>query len=77
MEINIWPNPSSGKLFVCGTEEGVEVAIYTPDGKKVHSFSPVNTHSIIDLAEQPEGVYFMVLSSPKEGGCRRKIVLEK
>ena len=77
MQVSIYPNPSSGKLFLCGTEAGTRVSVYNHGGEKVYTASPASTYSVIDLGAQPEGVYFMILSPPGKIGQKKKIELVK
>lgn len=76
MDINIYPNPSCGKVFICGAEIGTEVCVSNKQGEEVYCFTPMSTHSIIDLSAQPEGVYLMEIRLQQKVDLR-KIVLEK
>ena len=75
MQAEILPNPSKGKVFICGAEEGTRLSVYNEAGEKVHH-SLIDTQSILDLSEQPEGVYFLELYAQRKVDLR-KIILKK
>jgi hypothetical protein len=76
MDVNIYPNPSNGKLFICGMEAGAELSVCDREGKEIYHSSPATTQSMIDLSAQPGGLYFMEIRLQEEV-TSRKIVLTK
>ena len=75
-QAEIIPNPSRGKLFVVGAQEGTELSVYSEGGKEIYHSPVSGNQSIIDLSAQPEGVYFVELNRPGEVELR-KITLKK
>ncbi|HLO59838.1 MAG TPA: MBG domain-containing protein [Bacteroidales bacterium] len=57
-EINVWPNPTSGKLFI--RNAGIkEVTIYSSSGIPVKK---KNIHSdFIDISDLPAGIYYILI----------------
>ncbi|MEA3444096.1 MAG: T9SS type A sorting domain-containing protein, partial [Bacteroidota bacterium] len=79
-EINIYPNPSNGKVFINipdETSNKVSVKVFNVNGQKVLSEKRIKENTIIiDLTKQVAGLYFISVQT-NEGVINRKIILEK
>jgi hypothetical protein len=76
MQAEILPNPSLGKLFICGMQEGTRLTVYNESGEKILPPQLLDNQSVIDLSEQPEGEYFIELYANRKVDLR-KITLKK
>lgn len=60
--INVYPNPSSGKFIIefPGLSQQMDIKIYNMLGEKVYSSPKAYTaNTIIDISNQPNGIYFV------------------
>lgn len=71
--IQVWPNPSGGRILISSDVEIVGVVLYNRLGQKI--FSPPLDVQLIDLTEFPKGLYFMEIESV-EGKVVKKVVLD-
>ena len=76
--VNIYPNPSGGSFyFEIPKETGKEeIFIYNVVGKKIHTTRIYERRTIIDLGDQPKGVYYYTVKN--NGGIisSGKLILE-
>ena len=72
--IAIYPNPSAGKFNVSG-EKIIGIRIYNIIGGLIYESErrPINT---IDISDQPNGIYMMVIKL-ENGLARRKIIVSR
>lgn len=75
-EINIYPNPSSGKFQVRSKLSIGSIDVYNMFGEKIYSSQLNSVKSEIDLSNKPGGVYFIHIHSDKENVVK-KIILQK
>jgi hypothetical protein len=73
--ISVYPNPSSGIFKITSSIEKGTFEIYNVQSKKVYSGS-VSSNFQIDISEQPNGIYFLQLST-SEGMVNKKIILTR
>ena len=71
-DIEIYPNPTSGKFTMNMTSDNVE--IYNALGKIVYSKPPAQNISSIDLSAQPCGVYFLRVTTQKGMVCKKVVI---
>jgi len=81
MVINVYPNPSDGKFQIVinnlDLTENCELAIYNIQGEKVfYSTSKHLNNSVINITDNPAGIYVLQLKSEKEL-VMKKIVFRK
>jgi len=74
-EINIYPNPTQGRLFISTSEKITSISITNIIGKEVFSQINFNDNSI-DLNSFKNGVYFISINTNK-GVVTKKIILTK
>lgn len=73
--VHIYPNPTTGKVFVSGADNA-QVNVYNTTGKIVASFSDFSS-IMIDLSELPEGIYIMNIVIDNNTVLNKKISLMK
>lgn len=76
-ELNIFPNPSSGIFSFdknCFSGSDFNITVYNLQGEEMMRLE--NT-SLIDLSNNPNGIYNVVLKSDKTGLLNRKIILTR
>jgi hypothetical protein len=76
ISINIYPNPTSGKITVSGLEPGNRIRIYNILGAGLRDIITTQSEEIISLEGQPEGVYFVVVSNDDSVIGRYKLVIK-
>jgi len=74
--INIYPNPSSGKVIVSGLEPGYRIRIYNILGASVRDIVTTQSEATLSLEDQSEGVYFVVVSNDNSVIGRYKLILK-
>ncbi|MBN2892406.1 MAG: carboxypeptidase regulatory-like domain-containing protein [Bacteroidales bacterium] len=74
-ELSVYPNPSTGLIYVKTNSNVGEITIFSVNGTIVKQIEIVSEVSEIDLSSQSEGVYFIKLSTEK-GNVFKKLVLE-
>lgn len=75
-EIVISPNPSTGIFSVINLPENAEVQVYDIVGRKIFSEQSKEESLLIDLAEQPAGIYLIEVNSLEKGNrfCQKIII---
>jgi hypothetical protein len=76
-QINIFPNPSAGKIRVENLPKGdVQFAIYNAVGERLESFNTYSNETLfIDMSSYSSGVYF--IRSTKYSGPSKRIILTR
>jgi len=70
IKVSIYPNPTDRILEI--TTSGLDpnskssIAIYTMNGTQIQHLSPVGYNNILDLSEQPDGAYILILTANNE-----------
>ncbi len=74
----VYPNPSNGMFTVIGHQSSVvsQIKIYNVLGEVVFQSTIVNPQSIIDISNQPKGIYLVKLT-PNVPGTEQEIVTKK
>ena len=71
----LYPNPTSGNLFINTSEKIISISVCNIIGKEVISNAEKN-NSVLNLSQLSNGVYFISISTEK-GLLTKKIVLSK
>lgn len=71
--INVYPNPSSGRLMIEGIEEVTTIGLFDVLGRKIPFELQIKTDGPIELPELSEGMYTLQFQSSK--GLKRKRIL--
>ncbi len=62
--ISIYPNPSTGLFYFINKEEAhVQVSVYNSNGKLIIHDNIVSNRWVIDLSDQPSGIYILKVFS--------------
>jgi hypothetical protein len=77
--INIYPNPSNGKLTINSNQDIAQISVYDITGKAVHNQEYTNkqNQTEIDLSALNNGIYFIAVQSANGEITKTKIVLAK
>ncbi|SHE33052.1 Por secretion system C-terminal sorting domain-containing protein [Mariniphaga anaerophila] len=65
-QIEIYPNPTAGKLNVSGVDKGDRIQVYSSTGAIVEDIKVSRNLEVLSLDRQPAGMYVIVISSEKE-----------
>ena len=76
ISINIFPNPSSGKITVSGLEPGNRIRILNILGASLCDIITTQSEEPISLEGQPEGLYFVVVSNGDSVVGRYKLIIK-
>ena len=75
-QLTVYPNPNNGMFTISiGEEEISDVYIYDLIGKLIYFKAKVQGRMDIDLAGQPQGIYFVKAINTVDGGIQTKKVL--
>lgn len=72
--LNIYPNPTTGQLFLTGRTDISNIEIYDLQGEKL--FERNGYQNVLDISKMPDGVYF-VKAQCTSGLVTQKIMLMK
>lgn len=61
-QIEIYPNPTNGKLNITGVEKGNRIKLFNASGKLVRDIKAQNNMETLTLEDQPAGIYLIVIS---------------
>jgi nitrous oxidase accessory protein NosD len=61
-QIDIYPNPTTGKLNVRGVESGNRIQVYTSTGTLIRDMQVQSNLETLSLEGQPSGIYLIVVS---------------
>jgi formylmethanofuran dehydrogenase subunit D len=61
-QIELYPNPSNGKLNVTGVEKGQRIQVYNSLGSAIIDVNVESSHEIINLDKHPAGMYLIMIS---------------
>ena len=73
-EINIFPNPTRGKITVSGMEAGSRIQIFNASGILIQSIISLETNEVIQMDNCPAGMYLVVLTNQDKMLGRYKII---
>ncbi len=60
--IQVYPNPTSGKVNIQGMEQGTRIQVYSETGALLKDLKSSSSHDILSLEDQPSGLYLIVLT---------------
>jgi formylmethanofuran dehydrogenase subunit D len=61
-QIELYPNPSNGKLNVTGVEKGQRIQVYNSVGSAIIDINVESSHEILSIEKHPAGLYMIVVS---------------
>jgi hypothetical protein len=62
-QIEIYPNPTNGKLNVSGVEKGNRIQVYNASGALVRDMKVQSNLEVLSLDNQPAGMFLIVISN--------------
>jgi len=74
--IDIYPNPSSGKVHISGLALGNRIQIFNIIGDQLLDITASHNTEIISLEDQPDGVYIIRLSNDDKVISHYRLILE-
>lgn len=71
-EIELFPNPTTGRIYIKGIESEAEVEVFTIDGRKLSSFQ-LNSNYYLDL-NLSSGLYVIRITSEGKSIIKKIVV---
>ena len=62
-QIEIFPNPTTGKLNICGVKAGTRIQVFNSTGAIIYDVNVRSSIETLSLNEQPPGMYLIVISN--------------
>ncbi|MCF8295674.1 MAG: T9SS type A sorting domain-containing protein, partial [Bacteroidales bacterium] len=72
--IRLYPNPTSGELFLEGLSGQVRMEVYDFLGKKLISLSSTENKQVINLKPYPKGIYYLIIQTSSQQRESWKVV---
>jgi hypothetical protein len=73
--IKMYPNPSSGTVYMEGLVAGSRIQVYNILGSPVLNRIVLDSTEVLSLENQPAGLYFVIISNKKEIIGRHKLII--
>lgn len=73
-QIELYPNPTNGKLNISGVEKGQKIQIYNTVGSVILDVNVESNFEIINLDKHPAGIYLIVISNKNRPIGRYKAI---
>jgi hypothetical protein len=73
-QIEIYPNPTTGKLNIRGVERGNRIQVFNSNGAIIRDLNVKTNLEVLSLDGQPSGIYLIVISNDNELLGRYKAV---
>ncbi|HKJ78452.1 MAG TPA: T9SS type A sorting domain-containing protein, partial [Prolixibacteraceae bacterium] len=61
--INVYPNPTDGRVNISGVEPGGRIQVYNSTGARISDINVRNSIETVSLNNQPSGMYLIVVSN--------------
>lgn len=61
-QIELYPNPSNGKLNITGVQKGQRIQVYNSSGAAIININVESNHEILSIENHPAGLYMIVVS---------------
>jgi hypothetical protein len=74
-DINIWPNPSRGTVFV-DCDKSTQIEIYNTNGQLVYRVSNHQANSYLNLNDLGTGLYYMQLNDGQQYETKKIVIVE-
>jgi len=72
--VKVYPNPTSGEIRFLGVKPGNNVTIYNSVGSKIMSFKASTDFERMSIAQQPSGLYYIIVNDGNQVIGRSKLV---
>ena len=73
-DIRVFPTATEGLVYVQGVLPGSQVRVIDHLGRTMETGSVTSEGMVVDLADQPSGVYVVEVLGPDGSGSRRSVV---
>jgi hypothetical protein len=73
-QIEIYPNPTSGKLNVKGVEQGNRIRVFNATGAMVRDIKVQSNLEVLSIDDQPAGMFLIVISNDSKVLGRYKAI---
>lgn len=73
--INIYPNPTNQYFTIETIEIPKSIQLFNAVGQLVYTITPTQKTEVIDVAQQPKGLYFVQIQNQKDEILLKKIVV--
>jgi hypothetical protein len=74
--IKLYPNPSSGVVFIEGLEAGTRINVYNTVGTSIMDKVVQSSNEMISLENESSGLYFIVVTDDQDVVGRYKVIIE-
>ena len=75
-QINVSPNPSTGKFLFSNIEKESTIEIFDALGKSILKATSKNNSCSFDLSDKAKGVYFFSISNKNKNNIDGKIIVQ-
>ena len=65
-DIELYPNPTNGKLNISGVERGNRIQVFTATGAAIIDINVESALETVSLEGEPSGMYLIVISNENE-----------
>ena len=72
--INLYPNPTDGRVNISGLERGGRIQVFNNTGAAVKDIQVNETIETVSLSDQPAGMYLIVVSDASKMVGRYKVI---
>ncbi len=73
-QVEIYPNPTNGKLNVRGVEQGNRIQVFTASGVMVRDIRVQSNLEVLSIDDQPAGLFLIIISDKEKVKGRFKAV---
>jgi len=73
VQYSVFPNPSTGVVYLQTNEKIVGIDIIGTDGKKINYRS--DTYALLDLSYLPKGLYLMIIATDSGKFIQEKLLI--
>jgi hypothetical protein len=75
-QILVYPNPSSGNVFVSGLEQGSRISVYNILGEKILEKFAIQSDELVSFKGHMKGIYFVKVSVKGKKEVSYKVILK-
>ena len=73
--IRVYPNPTTGELFLEGLNGGERIEVYDILGKRLSAFSTSKSIEIILLNQYPKGIYLIIIQNGHQRVTQKVLII--
>jgi len=72
--LSIYPNPTSGQIYIEGLEPGLRIKVFNAVGVTLRNITAYSSMEQITLDDQPNGMYYITISNDEDVISRHKVI---